>query len=843
MSTFTLEAAQTIQGVAGTAAAVSYFIDGIEKDTATGANTFKMLAAQALLPSSTGVLGTVGAGKAWLPIVHLSNTTGSAVTGCKLFVGGSAAANQITGTFSIPANGTAIAAGDSLSVYDSAGSLITASALALNSVDNTFLADMVQATVKGRASGAGTGDPQDLTGTQLAVIMDAATNALKGSITAAQFLELAGVIGAKGDGTRPTIFRPIDYAVSAVYDPTGASTSTSFASMMTAFIAFNDRALIEFQPGVFKVDPAVIAIVGTAPEAIRGPGRGICVLIPTSGGDFIKLGAGSDGNNISGFAIYNTSGTPFTTGAGINTNDADSVLIEDMLFVDLFHDVRVGGRQVASTTNGTTTVSGISPVLTAGDVGKAFNGVGIPTGTTISSQTGSSCVLNNAATISTSATRYVGNTIKCSIQKTLHSQTNGNASSVGVYVENGDAGDTYIGPDVVMSNNGATRRRASVELVATGHYEITQANLTGSVQGTLADPGASQTVAFGFHTNVLNDSCTVNGMTLAATLASATIKNIKSVNSWYSGTTTGAGLSGVVTSGAGVINGVTHSCDRFLNNQRHGYEHAVGTDFRWSDCDMKGNNAVNAAIGTGYDGLNVAAGVSNWSVNGGKYGGTDTLVASPNQRYGIFVAIGAGNSIKIAPDDLSGNRDGPILCGATGASVNISWCPGLAASGVLTARVTNAGAEAVVKNITVPKNSQRIGTTYLVTGGGLYTNTTTAVTATVRIRFGTTTLTGNIPAGITCAGGTIARTSMPFSILGLITVQTIGAGGTVDGWITMTLGNATQVLAGIPLFAAVTLAAVALDTTADKLLELTCQSAGATTSLVWTAAQLTPSNY
>ena len=39
-----------------------------------------------------------------------------------------------------------------------------------NVVDNTKLADMAQATVKGRASGAGTGDPTDLSGSQVATI-------------------------------------------------------------------------------------------------------------------------------------------------------------------------------------------------------------------------------------------------------------------------------------------------------------------------------------------------------------------------------------------------------------------------------------------------------------------------------------------------------------------------------------------------------------------------------------------------------------------------------------------------------------------------------------------------
>ena len=40
-----------------------------------------------------------------------------------------------------------------------------------NSIDNVLLADMAQATVKGRAAGAGAGDPQDLTAAQLSLLL------------------------------------------------------------------------------------------------------------------------------------------------------------------------------------------------------------------------------------------------------------------------------------------------------------------------------------------------------------------------------------------------------------------------------------------------------------------------------------------------------------------------------------------------------------------------------------------------------------------------------------------------------------------------------------------------
>jgi hypothetical protein len=50
-------------------------------------------------------------------------------------------------------------------------SLAAGTAIANNAVTNAKLADMAQATVKGRAAGAGTGDPTDLTAAQLVAVI------------------------------------------------------------------------------------------------------------------------------------------------------------------------------------------------------------------------------------------------------------------------------------------------------------------------------------------------------------------------------------------------------------------------------------------------------------------------------------------------------------------------------------------------------------------------------------------------------------------------------------------------------------------------------------------------
>jgi hypothetical protein len=326
--------------------------------------------------------------------------------------------------------------------------------------------------------------------------------------------------------------------------------------------------------------------------------------------------------------------------------------------------------------------------------------------------------------------------IKVSIQKTVHSQTNGAAGSVGILVNNGAAGDTYIGPDVVMSNTGATRRRASVEVVASGHFEINQCNLTGSAQGLLVDPGAGVIVADAFVNETLFDSNTVNGVTLNAATATSTIKSIHFENSWFSGTVTGTGGAGFVSTGTagGIINGITFVNCRALNNQTHGYQHGFGTDFQWIGGRAAGNAAAGSATA---DGINIAAGVSAWQVIGGKYGGTDGASTGGNQRYGINIVAGASSSYAIIGPDCLGNVTAPLFNGGTGLNQVVTGVMGL-----LTCPA-NQGPQAVLPlttvtraglGVSIPAGTMRVGTAIRIKC--YVTNTATIQTLTPTLKYG-----------------------------------------------------------------------------------------------------------
>ncbi len=124
-STLTVSPSVTLQGVAGTGTAITYTISGVEQQGTI--QTPKTLA-QGQLPTSTGILYTAPTGiTAYVSSISLVNATGSAVSGVKVFVGGSAATNQVLNSLTIPANGQALYNGSGWTVTDGNGALQTAS--------------------------------------------------------------------------------------------------------------------------------------------------------------------------------------------------------------------------------------------------------------------------------------------------------------------------------------------------------------------------------------------------------------------------------------------------------------------------------------------------------------------------------------------------------------------------------------------------------------------------------------------------------------------------------------------------------------------------------------------
>jgi hypothetical protein len=109
----------------------------------------------------------------------------------------------------------------------------------------------------------------------------------------------------------------------------------------------------------------------------------------------------------------------------------------------------------------------------------------------------------------------------------------------------------------------------------------------------------------------------------------------------------------------------------------------------------------------------------------------------------------------------------------------------------------------------------------------------TGGTGIFRIRIGTTTLTGNIVTTVSPAN-VANQTNQGFTFEANITVRTIGAGGTIIGH----SADQGRVMFNLAEIQSVDVAAVAVDTTASKILELTYISGNAGTTLTFKVAYI-----
>ena len=106
-----IAAGDTFAGVAGTATAITVTATGVSVDATTGAETLGKLY-QGQLPNAAATLFTVPVGQSYvIKTLTVANNSGSSVSGIKLFLSGTVAANTILGPITL-ANGTTATFGE-----------------------------------------------------------------------------------------------------------------------------------------------------------------------------------------------------------------------------------------------------------------------------------------------------------------------------------------------------------------------------------------------------------------------------------------------------------------------------------------------------------------------------------------------------------------------------------------------------------------------------------------------------------------------------------------------------------------------------------------------------------
>jgi len=154
------------------------------------------------------------------------------------------------------------------------------------------------------------------------------------------------------------------------------------------------------------------------------------------------------------------------------------------------------------------------------------------------------------------------------------------------------------------------------------------------------------------------------------------------------------------------------------------------------------------------------------------------------------------------------------------------------ASAIGTADLAIANTETVVVARTFAADDLTAGATFVVKAFATRAGTTSAAPV-IRIRIGTTTLTGNIAATLTPPVDILA---VPIEIEGLVTIRTAGSGGTALGSLQRLVHLAAVTIT--PAIAPATATVAVNTTTANQRLELTFISGSASNTYTFRNAVL-----
>ncbi len=526
---------------------------------------------------------------------------------------------------------------------------------------------------------------------------------------------VAGTPGTWVSNPDVAVFRPIDYAPGNTYDPTGASdSSTSFAAAWTAAQAYSGHYVFQMSPGTFKVATWSPTFTSTQTGAILGAGMYATVLtgVTTTSADFLPLAGNSSTQD--GYTIQGfsiTNSTPQTSGNALSTSGG-SYVVTDVTIRDVFFL-------------------------------NMYNDVLMGSGTA-----------------------------RARVLDCYSSRVNAATGGVGILVT-----VTATNTDILIDRyqivaSGTNRPTAGINLQSSDNVQINNCLVNGCAYGFYMNPGAGGVVS---NTRITGSKFTnaVNyNVLLNANSATATIQSTKFTACLFNLTAAG-GNSGVYMegTGAGKLDGTGFTNCVAAGNVTHGWQIAFGTGTTLTDCEARGNSTTGSGTD---DGVNIASGITNVKILGGKYGGTVSAPTGGNQRYGINFAGGASVGSVIGAD-LIGNVTGPINIAST-ALVTTSGCIGLPIMPVATAPATAlvGGTNTYFGAMSFPALQAQAGTCYVLEVD-LTSSSATSDAVTVECYWGTLGTTSDQAilsqalTALTALGVSKIRVGFLFSVVGATT--------------------------------------------------------------------------
>lgn len=166
-------------------------------------------------------------------------------------------------------------------------------------------------------------------------------------------------------------------------------------------------------------------------------------------------------------------------------------------------------------------------------------------------------------------------------------------------------------------------------------------------------PGAGRESRFGFFSNMIMDTSIDNNVHISNS-GSGSAVGFTFTNCW-SGT---AGNYGVLIDrpGGGIVQGVRWIGGKIFHNGLAGFRLAGGQDVHISNSDIIANSQTSSAS---RHGIEVGAGISEWSVQGCRIGGG--YQQGDTQGYAVHIDAGSSDHYMIIGNDCHGNNNTPKI--------------------------------------------------------------------------------------------------------------------------------------------------------------------------------------
>jgi hypothetical protein len=234
------------------------------------------------------------------------------------------------------------------------------------------------------------------------------------------------------------------------------------------------------------------------------------------------------------------------------------------------------------------------------------------------------------------------------------------AIRVGASTTGGSTLDPKIVKNVIGPLSGNPAHDAVLILDTGGIHELDNTIVAGFVNGTAIQPGAGQTVQYGFFRGEMGDTETGVALLIDPTSSTANVYDLNFTQSWEGA----SGAQNILIenpSGASIFAGFHFTANRSGGAGTNGVEIDAGTDFSYESGDICASSE--SSPGT-YYGLLVASGVAKINLQGNTIGdGCDGLTGAAGTAAALHFGGATTATLVLGNDFTSESNPATIITG------------------------------------------------------------------------------------------------------------------------------------------------------------------------------------